>query len=68
MLDLVQSDPEGEYVFRAAQVDNTRTLFRYYLRTPDGAVSLTDPISVLDVHEMAKTLPEGTFIAALSEE
>lgn len=67
MLDLVESTPEIAYVYRKATVDNTRTRFRYYVRTPDGAVTVTDAMSVAEIHEKYKTLPEGTFIAAFAE-
>jgi homoserine dehydrogenase len=66
MLDLVENASGSDYVYRKAQVDNGRTFFKYYLRTPDGAVTLTDEISVAQVHEMLRTLPEGTFVAAFA--
>lgn len=67
MLDLEQAATETEYVYRRAQVDNSKTCFRYYVRTPDGKVSETDPMSVEQIHAYAKTLPEETFVAAFEE-
>ena len=67
MLDLSESTPEIAYVCKPASVDNSRISFRYYVRTPDGAVEITEPISVSEIHARAKTLPEGTFIAAFAE-
>ncbi len=67
MLDLAEAAPETAYVYRKAQVDNTRPLFRYYVRTPDGKVHLTEPISVAEIHARAALWPEDTFIAALGE-
>lgn len=67
MLDLLQADAEGEYVFRPAQVDNTDTCFRYYLRTPDGSVTVTESISVSAMGELLQTMPQGTFVAAIQE-
>ena len=68
MLDLVEATPEIAYAFREASVDNSRTCFRYYVRTPDGAVTVTGPVSVAQMHERYRTLPEGTFVAAFLEE
>lgn len=67
MLDLAEGSPEGAYEYRPACVNNTNAAFRYYLRTPDGAVTVTEGMSVAQMAEKAKTLPEGTFIAALYE-
>ncbi|MBO5222488.1 MAG: homoserine dehydrogenase [Clostridia bacterium] len=67
MLDLAEATPEVAYVYKEAAVDNSRTFFRYYVRTPDGAVTLTDSISVCAAQDLYKTLPEGTFVAAFAE-
>ncbi len=67
MLDLSEHSPEAEYVYRPAVVDNTKACFRYYLRTPDGAVTVTEVLSVAHMAKRAATLPEQTFIAALYE-
>lgn len=67
MLDLYESTPETVYVCKQAEVDNSEVLFRYYVRTPDGAVRETEPTSVSEICNLAKTLPEGTFIAAFAE-
>lgn len=67
MLDLAESTPEVAYVYKPASVDNSRVCFRYYLRTPDGNVTVTEPLSVAEIHAKAATLPQGTFIAAFAE-
>lgn len=67
MLDLAEGSSDPQYVYRKAEVDNSRTLFRYYIRTPDGNATVTELISVSEVHAYAKTLPAETFIAGLSE-
>ena len=67
MLDLAEATPEVAYVYKEVVVDNSRTFFRYYVRTPDGAVTLTDSISVCAAQDLYKTLPEGTFVAAFAE-
>lgn len=67
MLDLAENAQETPYVYRKAEVDNSRTMFRYYLRTPQGEVTVTEEMSVSQIHSLADTLPEGTFIAALCD-
>jgi len=67
MLDLVENASGTDYVYRKAEVDNSRVSFRYYVRTPDGEVTVTAPLSVSGLCEMLRTLPEGTFAAAFAE-
>ncbi|MBO5213734.1 MAG: homoserine dehydrogenase [Clostridia bacterium] len=67
MLDLAEQTPETSYQYQEAVVDNSKAFFRYYVRTPDGAVTVTDLTSVSDMVSYAKTLPDETFIAALYE-
>ncbi len=67
MLDLSEQANAGGYEYRPARVDNTKVLFRYYIRTPDGVVTVTEQQSVQAMTEQLKTLPEETFVAALYE-
>ncbi len=67
MLDLSEKADAVCYEYTPAEVDNSQVCFRYYVRTPDGAVSLTDSLSVKEMTQRLATLPEGTFVAALYE-
>ena len=67
MLDLSEGVCETAYEYRPAAVDNTKVSFSYYVRTPDGGVTVTGPTTVAAMQEYYATLPEGTFIAALYE-
>ncbi len=67
MLDLAEQTPEAKYQYRKAEIDNSKAMFRYYIRTPDGDVTVTEPLSVAQMTSRAATLPEKTFIAALYE-
>ena len=67
MLDLSEQAPASCYEYRPASVDNSKVCFRYYLRTPDGAVTVTDLMSVQAMADKMKTLPAATFVAALYE-
>ncbi|MBQ1273039.1 MAG: homoserine dehydrogenase, partial [Clostridia bacterium] len=67
MLDLSEQTPASCYEYRPARVDNSKVCFRYYLRTPDGAFTVTDLMSVQAMADKMKTLPAETFVAALYE-
>ncbi len=67
MMDLAENPEELPYEYRPAAVDNSQVCFRYYLRTPDGAVTVTEKISVAELEQQYKTYPAGTFAAALYE-
>ncbi|MBO5248716.1 MAG: homoserine dehydrogenase [Clostridia bacterium] len=67
MLDISEHSPEGTYEYKPAVVDNTKAVFAYYVRTPDGAVTVTEAMSVADMTAYAATLPAQTFIAAIYE-
>ncbi len=67
MLDLAEQPAERTYTYQEAAVDNGKVSFRYYVRTPDGSVTVTEETSVSDMMSRAASLPEGTFIAALYE-
>ena len=65
MLDLAEGVTEIKYEYRPACVDNTQATFSYYVRTPDGTVTVTDEMSVSALTEYVKTLPAETFVAAI---
>ncbi len=67
MMDLAENTAELPYEYRPAAVDNSQALFSYYVRTPDGKVTLTEAISVAAMAERYKTYPDGTFVAAVCE-
>ena len=67
MLDQAEEMPVPSYEYRPAEVDNSKAVFAYYIRTPDGAVTVTEPISVARMAELYATLPLETFVAALYE-
>lgn len=66
MIDLSEGESDAPYVYREAQVDNSKVSFRYYIRTGDQ-VTVTEPMSVSALHEMLGTLPSDTFVAAFAD-
>ncbi len=67
MMDLAENIAEPSYEYRPAAVDNSQAFFAYYVRTPDGTVTVTEEISVAEMAERFQTYPNGTFVAALCE-